>query len=343
VSELSQAMDFMAQFKAEGTTLEHHGVKGQKWGVRKAEDSGSGRSGQSDSDIAAKFKAVKDEPKTPHQKAKSIIDSQSKFNAQADLEAPPGKGWRPTKKQMAYIAAGAAVAGVLTYAVVKAKTGKELPVIPGEPVDTNTWIDLVTRSKQDAWSTGFLKDSSYDMPDFELPAGHTFQRMSQHAEDGYSRATYMTHNAKDHARYMHEFGMTGNRAKMNLITMESKEPIKVPSLSKRLKAMQEVMTEDLGYDTKLGYEAAPSDVKRVYQNMSGGDWNDNRAFRFFDNLGKKGYSAIVDDMDAGIIGDSPLVAFRPEAFKPKVSTPVSEQMFKAAASALREVDHRKFE
>lgn len=332
--ELERASDF----------LQHFGVKGMKWGVRREEETG-GASGKSEAEQTAQFKGVKDDPKTTKQKAKGIIEGQSKLNAQADLDGASGegKGWRPTKKQLAYVGAGAAVAGLLTYAVIKSRAGDDSPIEPGGPIDPNTWLNMVNRSKQDTWSTGYIKDSSYDMPDFELPAGHRFQRMSQHAEDSYNRATYMTHNANDHARYMNEFSRTGDRKNMNVITMESKEAIKVPNLTKRLRAMQEVLTEDLGYDKSLGYEAAPSDAKRVYQDLSGGSWSDNRASRFFDNLSKKGYSAIVDDMDAGVIGDSPLVAFRPEAFKPKVSTPVTERMFKQADKALRELNNRKFE
>jgi hypothetical protein len=43
-NEVQAAASFLEQFTEDGTQLEHHGVKGQKWGIRKAEGGGSGGS-----------------------------------------------------------------------------------------------------------------------------------------------------------------------------------------------------------------------------------------------------------------------------------------------------------
>jgi hypothetical protein len=83
-----------------------------------------------------------------------------------------------------------------------------------------------------------------------------------------------------------------------------------------LNAMREVMVAEGHKNVK------PDEVVANYSFLAGGSWSTDRGKSLMQNLLAKGYHAIVDDMDAGVYGESPLVLIDPSRFTDKVATPL---------------------
>lgn len=338
-----------------GLYLKHYGVKGMRWGVRKEDEPAKPRKTAAEkltgrrlgnAALEAEYrKAVATMPKpTPNQQAAHLQANQSKFAAKAGFspdDIPEDKKWKPTGKQVALGVAGLAVVGLVGYSAYK--YGKVYP--PGEILHNTPEANAkafnlqVMKSKMMSWGgSNYLYPSSFEQQDYSLPAGHTFHRISKYAEDSFRGATYATHSTEDYHRYLTAFRHElGPGAKLHHVTFQATEEIKIPALTMRLETMREVLSD------RWGKDVPHEDAVRWYTKLSGGSWDDPIADGFFEALGKKGYHAIVDDMDAGVIGDSPLVIFKPSSFSSKSASVIKAEHIKEAESLVKELANRKLE
>ena len=353
--------------------LEHYGIKGMKWGVRRKEgpdgrvstkrdnsSAGSKLTKNQEDELTDVYKNIPDEKVSKKQQYKNLAENQEKFLAKAGLdgvEDDSSKGWRPTKKQVAAVVIGAAAVGAVAYGGYKVhqhqvekkrlldiekkhrldiRNGKHPP---GTKIDAADYTLTVAGSKSRTWTKqNYLKDSSFDQDDFTLPKGHTFTRISSNAETDFRRSTYATSNEGDYNRYLTAFRgeATMGSQKLYKVSFSANEDIKVPSLTKRLEAMRTVLTKANG-----GVDVGPEAAKRTYTSYSGGYWDNDTAKSFFKELGSQGYSDIVDDMDAGVIGEAPLVIFRPDAMGKKTSKLITPDDITHAENNLTEIRNRK--
>ena len=356
--------------------LEHYGVKGMKWGVINEDKLKGRKSGGKDvpkkkpkpsapdSDIAKKSKgsaAVKKsktaddpelvkkykaesakEPKlTKKQEIDALAENQKKFHAKFEGDGPEkhgpisnSKNWTPTPQQVALGLAGAAVVAYVGYSIYK---GSKPGLPPGIETDAKSFIKEVNKSKMRAWAGGkYIKDVSYLQEEFTLPAGHVFHRISTSTEEGFRHATYATHSIEDYNRYLTAFrGEKGPGAALNHVTFSTSEDLKVPSLVKRLEVMKSVLSESgIANPTE-------ADALKQYQSLSGGSWSGSTAGKFFAKLSEEGFGAIIDDMDAGVIGESPLVIFKHDSMSKKVVSPITAEDIAKAESTLVELMNRK--
>lgn len=346
--------------------LEHYGIKGMKWGVRRKEgldgkvstkrdnsSAGSKLTKNQEDELTDVYKNIPDEKVSKKQQYQNLAENQEKFLAKAGLdgvEDDSSKRWRPTKKQVAAVVVGAAAVGAVAYGGYKVhqkqveknrlldiRNGKHPP---GTNIDTADYKSAVAGSQVRTWTKQtYLKDSSFDQDDFTLPKGHTFTRISSNAETEFRRSTYATSNEGDYNRYLTAFrGEAGGMGshKLYKVSFSANEDIKVPSLTKRIEAMRTVLTKANG-----GEDVGPEVAKRTYTSYSGGGWDNDTAKSFFKELGSQGYSAIVDDMDAGVIGEAPLVLFRHDAMGKKTSKLITPDDIKHAENNLTEIRNRK--
>lgn len=327
----------------------HYGVKGMRWGVRKKEELvGDKPTAKEEPPVKRTAKQYQDAAKklsqerTPlEQQAKNLKENQKKFLAKADIDSslkddtPPEaskKGWRPTKNQVLLTALGVAAVGAIAYG---AYVSKELP--PGARCSPAQFNYSVLRSKTASWTGNkFIDETSFRQKEFTLPAGHVFHRISTQVEGGFRSATYATHSIEDYNRYLTAFRHEKGSAALHHITFKATSDIRVPDLPTRLNAMHEAMRL---YNRHGVYTDA--DVVRAYTRLSGGGWNDSLAEHFFSVLRRDGFGAIIDDMDAGVIGDSPLVVFATDLLSSKNSSPITGSDIKAAAEGLFELANRK--
>ena len=336
--------------------LAHYGVKGMKWGVVNDDDSagdastkkiapigkGSGAHEASKQNYLAEI--TKPKPKlNTKQAAEEYAANEEKSHAKID--GPPTKGSQAlqfAKDHKKAIILGTAVVGLVAYSSYAQQTFiKNLPK-GGEPIDLTTFKLAVSHSKTATWmGQGYIQPSSFERKEFSIPAGQTFYRLSTQAEtslyDGPGHGTYVTSSVADFNRYVAGFrGEKGPNATFYKVTFKATEEIRVPDLTTTLDSMKSVMI-------KSNVWSNPSDAEVIatYQRISGSPWSNELGKSLFDDLGKKGYGAIVDEMDAGVIGDRPLVFFKREATTPLQTKPMSKASLEKAEAAITELAARK--
>lgn len=138
-------------------------------------------------------------------------------------------------------------------------------------------------------------------PEFTIPKGTIFQRLSDHQEDvkSYTSGAYATFLSNDKKLYgaSSEFG-----GKAYTVGFQAKGETRVPSLNTVFAHLKQIARES-------NPDVDDDDVFSQYHQMSGGSWSGETATKLFASLRQMGYSAIVDDMDAGYLGDLPIVFF----------------------------------
>lgn len=344
--------------------LEHFGVKGQKWGVRnedklvgrdsaKKAETGSDKAKQNE--LTKKYMAVKPPKYTKEEDARQHAESKAKFHAKFVSEdtkqsgADGLKDWRPTKKQVATVALGAAAVGLIVYGVKSGKFNEmgdaysksvaKWNAAPGEPISAGAFNLNVSKSVSNSWGAGgYIKPSSYAQQGATFEAGHVFHRLTDVAETKFNPSTYCTDSIEDFNRYVTAFRHEKPWAtEFQHVTWSAKEQIKVPSMTTTLETMRNTLTE------RFGSEATHEQAISFYNQLSGGEWShsDPVVKNFFSKLSNQGYHAIVDEMDAGVIGERPLVLFDAKAVTKKVSTLMTKVDIKEAESLITEIANRK--
>lgn len=343
--------------------LAHFGVKGMRWGVRNNDDIPSGSKSKAKEPKKSKTSSkiskeeyneiLKKQPKgTKAQDAAAIAKNKEKFKAKFEpnegpAKPPPKKGWRPTKKQLAVAAVGAAYLGFVGYnlyqinqtpegheALSSLKTMVSKPK-PGEHVDFATYNALIKGSISNTWGMkGYFTERSYDRPELVFPAGHIFHRLAGGPEHSFGQnGTYCTSSKEEMARYLasKEFGNSSHH-----VTWTAQNEVRVPALSTVLdtakKALGEYSHKDVSDDEAFAW----------YKGASGGSWGKHGTTAlFFEMLKNQGYHAIVDEMDADVYSEYPLVWFDTLSASEKSSTQLTKADIKEAKRILTEIEHRK--
>lgn len=154
---------------------------------------------------------------------------------------------------------------------------------------------------------GFSNKKAMDRPEFTIPKDTIFQRLSNHREDstsyGVNKPVYSTFLSNDKKVYgaSAEFGSKGLS-----VNFTAKGDTRVPSINTTVAHLKQVLAQ--GDPHKASYW---NDERTLYEykQMSGGDWTSPTAQKLFTSLKSFGYGAIVDDMDAGYLGDAPVLFF----------------------------------
>lgn len=332
----------MTQRSPSSDELLHYGIKGMKWGVRKEEET-SNRDPASD-----RYKAAHKPKKTPPLKegAANLAKNEEKFKAKFEGDTPKGKGEAKGKiKKFASdhklaITTGAAITAlVLVNVLAEKKTVASIEELRGKSIDAETFAKHVMHSKMKTWvKDDYFKPQSFDREEFSLSAGHTFHRLSTKAEDSFRPATYATHSKEDFDRYVAQFRRELSPDNgLQHITFRSNEEIKVPRLSTVLDTLKAVLSEK-----EPGATFQDEHALAAYQELSGGSWSNGRAEGLFSALRKRGYGAIVDEMDAGVIGETPLVVFARELLGTKSSTLMNDNDIHGSETSLIELESRKY-
>jgi hypothetical protein len=201
----------------------------------------------------------------------------------------------------------------------------------GKPITHDQFNSLTTYSQMKTWTTGnYITKDSWAREAFELPVGHEFLRLSQQSESDFFRGTYSVASKEDWHRYLTNFRHEkGGAQEFHKVSWKLTEPVKVPALKDVIGTIQEVR----GVSEK--------EAIRSYKELSGKGWDDIKSVQLINALKKKGYGAIIDEMDAGVIGDKPLVFFAPNSTGGKTSKKLTMSEIKAAEKAVKELASRK--
>lgn len=268
---------------------------------------------------------------------------QSKFESNDPNISTPktNKGWRPTKKQIAIVATGAAFVG-LVGASYYAKNTSSLPLssiseLAGKHCTVDEFKALREGSIQRTLGKNFsFTQRSWDRPELSFPAGHVFHRISMTAETAFgNKGAYCTTSKEEIARYLAttEYGRPGD----HLVTWTTTKDTKVPNLSTVVKTAQKALSET------SGKRVSKQKALGWFATQGAGSWdaNDPLISRFFDRLIAQGYSAIIDETDAGIYSENPLVWFDKGIASPKQSKKITENDILEAENMLTEIRYRK--
>lgn len=326
--------------------LNHHGVKGMKWGVINEDNLSSDVQKTLDANPPRKLST---------KETQNVAASKAKHNAhfeKSDSSTSDGH-WKPTKKQVAVVAIGAIAAAAIIY---KVKTGNSAPEVfeafsketymnlardaespawlnqyAGKKMDPTYYGGVVQSSVSRVWNSNHVTKECFAQGEITFPKGHQFYRLSHAAEKGFAGATYTIPSEADLARYMgtSEFG---NKTK--LIKFAAETDIKIPDLHTRLNAMHKVLIDSGAKKVK------PQRVFDSYSELVGGKWDSVRAKKFFAELEKQGFHGIIDDMDAGVYGEKPLVMFG-HGLSGKTSSDLTEKYIKQLLDTLVEIPNRR--
>lgn len=330
--------------------LVHFGVKGMRWGIRNEKES-SGNSRKSQRELVnlndrtkSYIGALKDVgPKNQKEYLDNLKVSQEKFFKKVGYDKEKGLT-ENQKKILKGVGVGTVVVGgVILYA----KYGQNLPggtaplssIKPGDHVTLHQYEKLCDQSKIKAWGTSYVTPEAINRPGFEIPAGNIFHRVSCAAETTFGEATYATPSVSDFRRYIPEVGMEKWNPNVGLheITFKSTKAIRIPSMVETLNEVKEVIAKQAGISSSA---IRDGDAINQYNKWSGGSWNSDGAKLLFRRLRSKGYGALIDEMDVGVIAEKPLVIFSKDV-TPKVSHLFTENEFKDAVTGLTEITSRR--
>jgi hypothetical protein len=335
--------------------IEHFGVKGMRWGHRKQEDSSDARKKTAENaETKAYIAALKPTKVTPKQRQANLEEHHKKFLAK--FQPPTAKGDEDglsRNQKIAITTAASAALAVGGYLAYRRFFGTATPSplsfvdrlrdMGGKPISGEEFGLATQHSTRFTWGTGdHLQPSSFLRGEKTLPKGHVFHRISTSSEKDFFHATYSIDNPEDLARYTsrlsRERGASSEKYIRNLtrISFTAKEEIKIPSTTTAVETMREVLSRETN-----GVAATRENAIRAFNMESGSSWGGERATKFVEALKAKGYHGVVDEMDAGVIGESPLVLFSGERFTSKVSTRLNWEDVQKADSSLIEIANRK--
>lgn len=189
----------------------------------------------------------------------------------------------------------------------KAQTDAEWRSLFGRDHDGEKSLGGFYTASQGGFFGGLKNQKAMDRPEFTIPKGTVFQRFSNHEEDssqyGTTKGVYSTFLSNDKKMYgaSGEFG-----SKKFVVNFKAEDEVRVPSLKTVLSHLQQVREKE--YPDSPQHNT-PEKIFTEYHGFSGGSWDSKTATRLFESLKSAGYSAIVDDMDAGYLGDLPVVFF----------------------------------
>ena len=183
------------------------------------------------------------------------------------------------------------------------ETSSEWSRLFGGSSEFREFEQAASGASEGAFYRGLKTKKALSRPEFTIPEDTVFQRLSSTAETGkdYHLGAYSSFLTNDKAVYgsSTEFGSSPY-----LVSYKAKGPVKVPSTQTVLDTLRSVKKK------ADGSTMTADETITQYHNLAGGNWKASPdAKNLVKALKKQGYSAIVDDMDAGYLGDLPIVFF----------------------------------
>ncbi|QDH85247.1 hypothetical protein HWC49_gp16 [Gordonia phage Kenosha] len=344
--------------------LEHAGVKGMKWGVRKDDDEGSdGGSGE---------KSVKGGASTDKQKAKEAeaaliayakkqgVDPKVLKEKYGVVEAEEdNRSFYQKHKTAINVGAGVAVAGLVAYGGYKinannkeaARKLAEAKALDKEaadearrkmrerlgrdhdldnPIDSgknaadqilarNAKVELLTNyNERVGRKAGAINPDNLDTSPVSLKSGSILKRVSTNDETFIRPGGFYASFAEDDVNrykailptYWKQWGL--NTKSGYVVNLKANGDVKAPSRREAYDIYERMLDSDKDFRRSVDPTGSISDTRKLasstYSTLAMG-WanNDNpNVNKYFSEVKKAGYNALVDENDADALGTKPL-------------------------------------
>lgn len=330
-------------------SLEHFGIKGMKWGVRRtAEQLGRGRSG---SDESPDFTRVGKDIRT--QVANMGVDSEL---LKAKYGTPEERPKRPTRKEILTYSALGVTTGVLVYGIYKSSQSSNAALNVDFELQRKTRNSTLMSKKAANKAYGSAIDglnANWNSP-VDLPPGHIFKRISSVAETEIrSNGFFASHLAGDVDSYkavLPQFWVAwgkGSPTKGGFINhYQAKGGVKAPSGKESFDIFKQIMSEDsvkwLGHPKSYTDTWSDTLWKDLFVNSAQQFNIDDSPFtkRYFQELKSRGYNAVIDFNDAGKLSKQPLRLLDGSMFEIVKNEPLSPvDIYDAAVNWKKELIH----
>ena len=350
--------------------LEHFGVLGMHWGIRK-DRSGSGReSGKKEPPAGGKPSSI-NPPKGPGGRKETEAESQSrqmeaKYGKDSMKESKPGPiekhpGWNgltPAQKKAAIALGGLALVGgaiALNHYLDKGVTAKKLAA---EAADLRQVMEQLTAaSKADVATVGGIGLGHHWEKGIELEAGAILQRMSTVKESTiHPKGFYAAFDQADVERYKAElpnwWKRWGYKETSGYLTqIKAGTKVKAPSGKESLEMFKHIIDDDevlrtMGHEGRAILKMSPENravavdglAKLRFPNFTAnwiaGQQHDPHVTKYFEEATRRGYNALIDFNDSGQLAKTPLRVIDASPFSIVGNKKVSERAIAVAQNNL---------
>jgi len=332
--------------------LEHHGIKGQKWGIRhdplKA--------------LSEHEHAILNAAGINNNSAKKMAGNSQKTKHNYNLSAHEKQELKD-----ALVGAGVLVAGgAAVFALHRFGQRVLLESIIGDAVKSKNFTAYFKESQK-------LKLSAFDISKLStepltLSKGSILTRISTEAETTIKPGGFFAaHNAEDVDRYKAVlpiyWKLWGYSAKEgHVIRLEAQTAIKAPSEKESFDIFHKMLDKpkdpkdlskglwrdefdsnkllaDMGLPESLPHEPTAKIAARVFRGL---EWTDNMppvTTAYLNELKSKGYNAVIDINDSGNLASSPLRVFSGADFKIVKTEKLAAEHIKEAQNAVLKIKH----
>lgn len=329
--------------------FEHHGVKGQRWGVVKKDASAGNTSSNQSQPLNQHEKAILsklDPDGTQSERLKGMFGPTPVKTSTTSTKLVPESTdhhLTPGQKHAIILGAKFAAAGLATYGLYKVGQNAQenlLGIKNAEP-EFKMFMKTMNKTKLGV-NRGLSKEFIEKLSDkpIHLSAGSIVKRISTEAETEIRPGGfYAAHKPEDVERYKavlpifwKQWGMA--KAEGHVVSLKAVEDIKAPSPKETFSIFKELIG-DLG-------PGDPTVRARKVLPRHALNWNnseDPMTQLFFEKLKKRGFNAVIDINDAGSIGDTPLRILEGKSFQISGVETLSASAIKAAQDNILALKH----
>lgn len=278
----------------------HHGIRGQKWGVKNGPPYPLGQDQKSYAEVklARVSKTKRDDSKQPKQQDNDGSSAPNTQGNKQGLSLKDVRNFYDAHEREIKIGAGIVASSLAMYGAYR--------LYKTMPAD-HLGVDTYATNKPLIETLSTYRDKAVD-----IPAGTAFKRISREAMEDYANvgSAYVSYKLRDTAKYVsassNKLSFPGGSRDF-IHTLKSTKTVKVPSAREmaEIYLKQHPNATDQQFRSMITYGFVQWDADELSDPIVASF--KKQAAQFKDEVVRSGYGAIVDLEDAGKQIESPLI------------------------------------